>query len=85
MGAMAPPRFLKIGEELAFSTPNISRFVLNAGQMAISIPNIVHLPPGLYFGEGGGAQCFGLSVAWPEIAGALAYLRPFQNQFLDLP
>ena len=46
-GAIAPPIFLKIGERLAFSTPNISRLVLNAWQKIISTPNIVHLPPGL--------------------------------------
>ena len=46
-GAIAPPIFLKIGEKVAFSTPNISRLVLNAPQKVISTPNISHLPPGL--------------------------------------
>ena len=46
-GAIAPPIFLKIGEKVAFSTPNISILVLNAPQKVISTPNISHLPPGL--------------------------------------
>ena len=46
-GAIAPPIFLKIGEKVAFSTPNISRLVLNAPQKVISTPNISHLPMSL--------------------------------------
>ena len=46
-GAVAPPIFLKIGGKIAFSTPNISRLVPNGPQMVISIPNILHHPPGL--------------------------------------
>ena len=49
-GAIAPPIFLKVGEKVAFSTPNNSRLVLYAPDKAISIPNIVHLPPGLDMG-----------------------------------
>ena len=47
-GAIAPPIFLKIGEKVAFSTPNISKLVLQSTQKVISTPNIVHLPPGLF-------------------------------------
>ena len=46
-GAVAPQIFLKIVEKVAFSTPNISRLVLNAPQKFISTPNILHLPTGL--------------------------------------
>ena len=48
-GAVAPPIFPKIGEKVAFSTPNISRLVLYAQQKVISTPNIVHHLPGLRF------------------------------------
>ena len=34
--------------------------------------------------EGGGAQCLVLAVARPKVTGAWAYLRPCQNQSLDL-
>ena len=50
-GAKAPPMFLKIGEKLAFSTPNISRLVSNELQNVISTPNILHLPPGLNYAK----------------------------------
>ena len=46
-GAIAPPIFLKVRENVAFSTPNISRLVHGASLKVISTPNILHLPPGL--------------------------------------
>ena len=46
-GAIAPPIFLKIGGQLAFSTPNNSRLVPNGPRRVISTPNILQLPPGL--------------------------------------
>ena len=46
-GAIAPPIFLKLRENVTFSTPNISRLVHGASRKVISTPNILHLPPGL--------------------------------------
>ena len=44
-GAIAPPIFLEIGEIVAFSTPNISRFKIGfAPKNVIRTPNILHLP-----------------------------------------
>ena len=40
-GAIAPPIFLKIGEKVAFSTPNISRLVFNASQKEL-LPKMLY-------------------------------------------